>query len=140
MEKIKQGALLAMGGLIVALLALQMGAATDKYGTPSSIWTIPSAQYDPVTPSDSTDLTTVCRSLYIGSVAGGTTLRVIEPPAPNGTGATVDFSGLTAGSILPIRAARVKSSGTTVTSIVALNCCWFFGWWRHRRHHHHHHC
>lgn len=66
-----------------------------------------------VTPNDSTDLTTMARGLYIGG-AGNVTLDTA------GGETTVAFVGVPAGTTLPIRTARVRSTGTTATNIVAL--------------------
>lgn len=66
-----------------------------------------------VTPNDSTDLTNTARALYIGG-AGNVTLDTA------GGQTTVAFVGLAAGTILPVRTARVRSTGTTATNIVAL--------------------
>lgn len=66
-----------------------------------------------VTPSDTTDLTTAARSLYIGG-AGNVTLDTV------GGETSVLFAGLTAGSVLPVRAQRVRATGTTATNLVAL--------------------
>lgn len=66
-----------------------------------------------VTPNDSTDLTTTARGLYIGG-AGNVTLDTA------GGETTVAFVGLTAGSVLPVRVARVRATGTTATNIVAI--------------------
>lgn len=66
-----------------------------------------------VTPNDSTDLTNTARALYIGG-AGNVTLDTA------GGQTSVAFTGLTAGTILPVRTARVRSTGTTATNIVAL--------------------
>ncbi len=66
-----------------------------------------------VTPSDSTDLTySTCRAIYIG---GDGDISLVD-----GNGATIAFSGVTAGSILPVQTARVNATGTTATSIIAL--------------------
>jgi hypothetical protein len=70
---------------------------------------------DPVTPSDTADLTTPSRGLYIGSVSGGTTLRITTV-----MGKQLDFTGLVVGTVYPYAARRVHSTGTTVSSIVAL--------------------
>ena len=53
----------------------------------------------------------VCRSLYIG---GGGDAKVTMSD-----GTSVAFVGLTAGSILPVRASQVNT-GATATNIVAL--------------------
>lgn len=65
-----------------------------------------------VTPSDSVDLTYTARYLFVG---GAGNLSVIMD-----SGTTVAFNGVTAGSVLPIRAARVRATGTTATNIVAM--------------------
>ncbi len=65
-----------------------------------------------VTPSDSVDLTSPARALYIG---GGGNLKIND----SGSG-TVIFYNVAAGSILPVMARRVYSTDTTATNIVAL--------------------
>lgn len=74
--------------------------------------TIPGEGAAAVTPNDSTDLTVIARALYIGG-AGDVKIDAAD-------GSTVTFSGVFAGSILPVRAARVYSTGTTATNIVAI--------------------
>lgn len=65
-----------------------------------------------IEPSDSVALVEVSRALYIG-VAG--TVRLIDA-----SGNTVIFEGLVGGSILPVRAQHVLSTGTTASGLVAL--------------------
>ena len=66
-----------------------------------------------VTPSDSTDLTySTCRAIYVG---GDGDISLVD-----GNAATIVFSGVTAGSILPVQTARINATGTTATSIIAL--------------------
>ncbi|MEZ4684194.1 MAG: hypothetical protein R2932_59285 [Caldilineaceae bacterium] len=65
-----------------------------------------------ITPSDGSDLANTTRGLYVG-VSGD--VAVITAG-----GDTVTFVGLAAGIIHPIRAARVKSTGTTATDIVGV--------------------
>lgn len=65
-----------------------------------------------VTPSDSVDLPQVCRGLYVG-VSGNINIDMPD-------GATVLFSNVAAGIILPIRAKRVRSTSTTATNMVAV--------------------
>lgn len=65
-----------------------------------------------VTPSNTTDLTNVTRALYIGG-AGDVTVDMPD-------GSTVLFANALAGTILPIRVKRVRSTGTAATGIVAL--------------------
>jgi len=66
-----------------------------------------------VTPNDSTDFAMgACRALYIGT-AGDVSIVDLS-------GETVVFVGALAGSILPIQTARVNTTGTTASDIVAL--------------------
>lgn len=72
----------------------------------------PAANAAAVTPNDSTDLTNVSRSLYVGG-AGNVKVDMADV-------GTVTFTGVPAGAILPIRVSRVYSTGTTATSILVL--------------------
>lgn len=74
--------------------------------------TSPARYFSAVTPSDSADLTYATRALYIG---GAGNLSVIDLD-----GVTVAINGVAAGTLLPIRVARVRSTGTTATNITAL--------------------
>lgn len=65
-----------------------------------------------VTASDSTDLTGT-RALFVGG-AGDVAVRMINDPTT-----TVTLTGVTAGSILPLRVTRVMAA-TTATNITAL--------------------
>ncbi len=69
-----------------------------------------------VTPADGSDLATVAtRGLYVGG-AGDVAVYM-----SGGDGATaVVFVGVQAGTVLPIRVDRVRSTSTTATSILAL--------------------
>ena len=67
-----------------------------------------------VTPSDTVDLAVPSRYLYVG---GEGSLTVIMA-GPDGN--TVLFPVLNSADVLPIIVSRVKSTGTTATSIVSL--------------------
>lgn len=74
---------------------------------------VPATEFAAVTASDSTNFAKgVCRGLYIGGAGNAAVVDV--------DGNAVLFSGLVAGSILPVQAIRVNSTSTTATSIVAL--------------------
>lgn len=79
---------------------------------------VPSSDGDPatyavaVTPNDGADLAAAARSLYVG---GAGDVKVTTTG-----GDAVTFVAVPAGSILPVRVARVWSTGTSATSIVAL--------------------
>lgn len=65
-----------------------------------------------ISPNDSTDLSETTRALYIGT--GGDISLVTA------SGATVSFTTVLSGSILPVRCRRVRATGTTATGIVGL--------------------
>ena len=65
-----------------------------------------------VIPSDVTDLSQVCRALYIGQ-GGDVSITLAD-------GDVVLFEAVPGGSILPLRASAVRSTATTAAGIVAL--------------------
>lgn len=65
-----------------------------------------------ITPSDSANLATICRALFIG-VAGN--VKLLTPASTS-----LEFINLQAGSILPIMVLRVFSTSTTSTNIVGI--------------------
>lgn len=66
-----------------------------------------------ITPDDANDLSFVTRAIYVGG--GGNDVAVVLA-----SGDTVTFKAVPTGTVLPIRVARVKSTGTTATNLVAL--------------------
>ncbi len=65
-----------------------------------------------ITPDDDDDLAETVRGLYVG--AGGA-VAIVDP-----AGGTTVFAGVPSGTVLPVRAHRVRATGTTATSIVGL--------------------
>jgi hypothetical protein len=65
-----------------------------------------------VAPSDSTDLAYTSRALYVGGAG-----NIVATMAGGGD---VTFKNLTAGTVLPVRVSRVKSTNTTATDIINL--------------------
>ena len=75
--------------------------------------TAPSDKYLDITVSDVTDLPEgKCRGIYVG-VAGDIAAVTIN-------GSTVQFKNASQGSVIPIVAIRVNSTGTSATDLVAL--------------------
>lgn len=66
-----------------------------------------------ITPSDSVDLPTGVRGIYVG-VAGNVAIQAVNDTLPQ------TFVGVAAGSILPVRAQRVFSTGTTATTMLGM--------------------
>lgn len=85
---------------------------TDVYEYVSGGITAPANRAAAVTPNDSSDLAFVTRALYVGG-AGDIALVTSG-------GDTVTFAAVPAGSILPVRAKRVLTTGTTATNIIAI--------------------
>lgn len=66
-----------------------------------------------ITPDDSNDLANVAKALWVGG-AGAISLIAVDDSA------AVLISGIAAGTVVPIRAKRVRATGTTATLIVNL--------------------
>ena len=73
----------------------------------------PASRAVAITPDDSTDLANRARGIYVG-VSGDVSVILAEDTI------AVVFVGLAAGVIHPIAAVRIRATGTTATSIVAL--------------------
>lgn len=86
--------------------------ATDTFSSTTTGIDGPASNFAPITPNDSTDLTFVTRTIYVGT---GGNVAVVGP-----TGATAVFKNVFAGASLPIRVSRVLATGTTATDLVAL--------------------
>lgn len=84
----------------------------DDYESHALTLTGPLNEGESVTPSDSADLDTVPRALWIGG-AGDLVVHTAS-------GASLTFNAVPAGTLLPFRARRVLLTGTTATAIKAL--------------------
>ena len=65
-----------------------------------------------VTPSDSVDLPRETRAIYVGS-SGDLSLLLVD-------GSAVTLAGIVGGSLVPVRATRVKATDTTASLLVGL--------------------
>ena len=86
--------------------------ATEPYPAIAGVPSLGYANTSAVTTSDTTDLSFTTRALWIGG-AGNVTLI-------DANNNTTTFSAVPVGTVLPVRASRVKATGTTATLIVAL--------------------
>jgi hypothetical protein len=83
----------------------------DPYANIGSDILGPACNAYAVVASDTADLPFACKALYVGTT-GDVTLVTIG-------GDTVKYVGVPGGSYLFVRAARVKTTGTTASNIVA---------------------
>ena len=65
-----------------------------------------------IAPSDATDLTAETRAIYVGT--GGDLTLVLA------SGDQVTLTGIGGGMLLPVRARRVKATGTSAAQLVGL--------------------
>ena len=80
--------------------------------TPNNFGTVAAV----VTPSDSTDLTSVAKAIQVTDITAGTVLRVL--PVGNADGAWITFTGVYVGFTPSVRVRRVHTDTTcTVISI-----------------------
>lgn len=85
--------------------------AVDKHPTSYGDVSSPANDAVAVTPADATEIT-LTRGLYVGGAGN------IVATMRSGNDCT--FTAVPAGTILPLRVTKVKATGTTATSIVAL--------------------
>ena len=88
-----------------------MAASDEWLSTPKGLDS-PADRAIAITPSDTADLAALPRALYIGT---GGAVKITTKG-----GDTVTLANVPAGTVLPVRAARVWSTGTTASDIVAL--------------------
>lgn len=84
----------------------------DNFSDYPTTLTTPARDAAAITPSDSVDIAVLPRALYVGAT-GNLSLRMAG-------GQTVTLQGVQAGTVLPIRVARVNATGTTAAAIIAL--------------------
>ncbi|WP_298259254.1 hypothetical protein [uncultured Litoreibacter sp.] len=72
----------------------------------------PARSASTVVPSDGSDLPHISRALYVGQT-GALSVEMAD-------GDIVTFEGVPAGSMLPIRATKVRDSDTTAAAIISL--------------------
>ncbi len=73
----------------------------------------PAENLETITPHDTAELNRATCGLYVG---GGGNIRVVTVRGDEAT-----FVNVAPGTFLPVRAIRVKATGTTATSIVGLS-------------------
>lgn len=84
----------------------------DQFNTHESGLESPAKGAAAITPNDGADLATAARGIYVG-VGGHIKVTTVG-------GQEVTFTSVPQGAVLPVRAARVWSTGTTASSLIAL--------------------
>lgn len=85
---------------------------TDRFQSRAEEQTGPIRRGAAITPSDGVDLAAETRALYVGS-AGDIALVLVS-------GDAITFAAVPAGTLLPVRAMRVKATGTTAGLLLGL--------------------
>jgi len=86
--------------------------ATDDFSRQQTLTGDPATNAVLITPSDSVDLTSVSRAVYVGTTGN---MKVTMQDS-----GTVLFTGIPAGTTLPVRVTRIWSTTTTASTILAL--------------------
>jgi hypothetical protein len=89
--------------------------AVESFAPDSARLTSPARNAAAVTPSDTVDLPYVSRGIYVGGLGN---LKVVMA-SPMGD-ATVTFTAVPVGVLLPIAVSRVMATGTTAANLVAI--------------------
>lgn len=84
----------------------------DRFETSAASLSGPASHAFSIAPSDSAELVEVTRGIYVGS-AGHLSAVLLS-------GATVTFSNLAGGTVLPVRVRQVRATGTTAASLLGL--------------------
>lgn len=98
---------------LVLACAFQPARAADIFANQSSTLSSPAQDGAAITPSDSTPLAQPTRAIYVGG-AGDVVVILL------GDSSAVTFKAVPVGTWLWVRAATVKSTGTTATNLLAL--------------------
>ena len=85
----------------------------DNFDNQNPGLTAPASDGFAITPNDGADLGRVPRAIFVG---GAGAIALVTK-----AGTTLTFSGLTAGTVLPVRAKRVLATGTTATGLIGLD-------------------
>lgn len=84
----------------------------DRFQNASPSLSGPASHGFAVTPHDTNLLSETTRALYVG--AAGTLAVVLA------SGASITFTGVASGTVLPVRANKVMATGTSATDILGL--------------------
>jgi hypothetical protein len=86
----------------------------DNFASYQAGLTSPAANGVAIVPDDANDLPTSTRGIYVGTTGDVVAILVGDTLATT-------YTAVPGGSVLPIRAKRVKATGTTATNLVGLS-------------------
>jgi len=98
--------------LLILIIALLSAQERDPYESHTTEAIAPVSHGYSITPNDSNNLATYCRSVYVG-VDGDLTVDLVG-------GDTVTFKNVVGGTFFEIRVKRVYATGTTATDLVCV--------------------
>jgi hypothetical protein len=84
----------------------------DRFASHATSLDAPADTAFAITPNDAADLAETTRAIYVGT-SGNLALTMA-------TGGEVTFPAVPGGTVLPVRARRIKAAGTTATGLVGL--------------------
>jgi hypothetical protein len=87
--------------------------ANDPFGDSADSLIAPARLAYAITPNDNADLAAVTKALYVGA-SGDITLRAV------GSDADVTLRNVAGGTVLAIRVAAIRITGTTASDLVGL--------------------
>jgi hypothetical protein len=97
---------------VLCVVALCTALPAWQTAEPTGYSSAPAQGAFAVTPHNTNELAYTTRGIYVGG-AGNIVVVMVN-------GDEVTFTGVTAGSVLPIRVKQIKSTNTTATSILGL--------------------
>ncbi|MEM6711376.1 MAG: hypothetical protein AAF590_03750 [Pseudomonadota bacterium] len=89
-----------------------MPSSSDPFSSHMAGLESPASDGFVIVPSDSADLSSVTRAIYVGS--GGDLVATMK------SGTSITFTGLLAGTVLPIRVSAVAATGTSAGNLIGL--------------------
>ena len=93
---------------------------SDIYAQRSTPVASPARNAMAITKSDTVDLSPYAKGIYVGGT-GDVIVIMVNDYEQNGDSATpIKFASVPAGTVLPIQVARVMSTNTSATNMVAL--------------------
>ena len=105
----------ALALLVAALCLTPAAAQTDPFKDFNDSVSAQCTHWTTITPSDSADLTTIPKAIYVGGAGDIAMIGAKAPPAATG----VTWKAVPASALLPVRPRRILATGTNATFLIA---------------------